>query len=103
MAQNEAWSFGISMPAQNGDGVVELDFACRKWLGYCPHIIHSRVSNGISTKEWHAAPHDTNASRTSVPIERPLAEVFTRPLYQVIQLQKVEQEYFMLTFVKNIK
>ncbi len=38
-----------------------------------------------------------------MPIERPLAEVFTRPLYQVIQLQKVEQEYFMLTFVKNIK
>ena len=67
MAQNEAGSLWISMSAQNGDGVVvELDFACRKWLGYFPHIIHSKVSNGIGTKEWHA-PHDTNASRTSVP------------------------------------
>ena len=86
MAQNKAGSCGVPMSAQNGDGiVVELDFACRKWLGYFPHIIHNRVSNGISIKEWHT-PHDTNAPRTSVSC------------YEVIESCA---RIFFLTFDKN--
>ena len=38
-----------------------------------------------------------------MPIERPLAEVFTRPLYQVIRLQKVEQEYFYVNICQKYK